>query len=176
MDLPVAREIIAAAERAADGDLVLLPTLGGSLPLYLFTETLAAPVVITPIANHDDNQHAPNENLRLANLWYGIDLMASLFTMPAANTDGEIESLDADDLTLRQGCDIELRRVGPEAFAGATHGKECGSSLRGATYATSEVLITPDRVLSWDRGFDAQDRQVWGAEGAGYIFDKQDLD
>jgi acetylornithine deacetylase/succinyl-diaminopimelate desuccinylase-like protein len=87
MDLPVAREIITAATRAADGDLVLLPTLGGSLPLYLFTERLAAPVVITPIANHDDNQHAPNENLRLANLWYGIDLMASLFTMPDPSSD-----------------------------------------------------------------------------------------
>ena len=93
MDLPIAQEIIAAAARAADGDLVLLPTLGGSLPLYLFTETLAAPVVITPIANHDDNQHAPNENLRLANLWYGIDLMASLFTMPTGVGDEEIETL-----------------------------------------------------------------------------------
>ncbi len=58
-----------------------MPTLGGSLPLYLFTETLAKPVVIVPIANHDDNQHAPDENLRLANLFYGIDLMASILTM-----------------------------------------------------------------------------------------------
>ena len=40
------------------------------------------PVVIVPIANHDNNQHAADENLRLANLWYGIDLMAALFTMP----------------------------------------------------------------------------------------------
>jgi len=87
LDLAVAREIIVAATHAADGNLVLLPTLGGSLPLYLFTETLAAPVVITPIANHDDNQHAPNENLRLANLWYGIDLMAALFTMPAQGSE-----------------------------------------------------------------------------------------
>ena len=82
MDLPVVREVVAAAERAAGDSLVLLPTLGGSLPLYLFTDILQAPVVITPIANHDDNQHAPDENLRLANLWYGIDLMASLLTMP----------------------------------------------------------------------------------------------
>jgi hypothetical protein len=60
---------------------VLLPTLGGSLPLYLFNDLLGAPVVIVPIANHDDNQHAPDENLRLANLWYGVDLMTALFTM-----------------------------------------------------------------------------------------------
>ena len=81
MDLAVVRQVIAAAERASREELVLLPTLGGSLPLYLFTELLAMPVVIVPIANHDNNQHAPDENLRLANLWYGIDLMGSLLTM-----------------------------------------------------------------------------------------------
>ncbi|MFP3939225.1 MAG: M20/M25/M40 family metallo-hydrolase [Thermoanaerobaculia bacterium] len=81
MDTPVARRVIAAARRPAGDDLVLLPTLGGSLPLYLFEEVLDTPIVIVPIANHDNNQHAPDENLRIANLWYGIDLMAALFTM-----------------------------------------------------------------------------------------------
>ncbi len=82
MDLPIAREVIAAAGRAAGESLILQPTLGGSLPLYLFKDLLQAPVVIAPIANHDDNQHGPDENLRLANLWYGVDLMAALLTMP----------------------------------------------------------------------------------------------
>ena len=82
MDLPLVLEVEAAAERAAGEPVLKVPTLGGSLPLYLFNEILEAPLVVVPIANHDDNQHAPNENLRLANLWYGIDLMASLFTMP----------------------------------------------------------------------------------------------
>jgi acetylornithine deacetylase/succinyl-diaminopimelate desuccinylase-like protein len=81
MNLPVVEDVIAAARRAAGDELVLLPTLGGSLPLYLFNDLLAAPVVIVPMANHDNNQHAPDENLRLANLFYGIDLMAALFTM-----------------------------------------------------------------------------------------------
>ena len=81
MDPPLVRRLITAARHASGGDLVLMPTLGGSLPLYLFNDVLERPVVIVPIANHDDNQHAPDENLRLANLWYGIDLMASVFTM-----------------------------------------------------------------------------------------------
>ncbi|ANM29827.1 hypothetical protein ABI59_09915 [Acidobacteria bacterium Mor1] len=59
-------------------DLVLTPTLGGSLPLYLFEDRLKAPIVIVPIANHDNNQHAPDENLRLGNLVYGIELAATL--------------------------------------------------------------------------------------------------
>jgi len=82
MGLPIAQQIIRAAERAAGRPVILLPSLGGSLPLYLFTDVLVKPAVIAPIANHDDNQHAPDENLRLGNLWYGIDLMAALMTMP----------------------------------------------------------------------------------------------
>ena len=82
MDLPIVTQVIAVAEEAAGEPIVLLPTLGGSLPLYLFTDVLGAPLIVSPIANHDDNQHAPNENLRLANLWYGIDLMTAVLTMP----------------------------------------------------------------------------------------------
>ncbi len=85
---PYVREIITAAGEAADrafgaGSLVLTPGLGGSLPLYLFTEVLGQPFVNVPVANHDNNQHAPDENLRIANLWYAIDLYAALLTMPA---------------------------------------------------------------------------------------------
>ena len=49
--------------------------------MYLFRETLGAPVVGVPIANHDDNQHAANENIRLQNLWDGIGLYAELFAL-----------------------------------------------------------------------------------------------
>jgi acetylornithine deacetylase/succinyl-diaminopimelate desuccinylase-like protein len=82
LDLPEVQDVIAAAGRAAGEPVILMPSLGGSLPLYLFTERLGRPIVVVPIANHDDNQHAPDENLRIANLWYGIDLFAGLMTMP----------------------------------------------------------------------------------------------
>lgn len=88
MSDPRVREVIAAAGEAADrafgdGSLVLTPALGGSLPLYLFTDVLGKPFVNVPVANHDNNQHAADENLRIANLWYAIDLYAALLTMPA---------------------------------------------------------------------------------------------
>jgi len=35
-------------------------------------------VIGLPIVNHDDSQHAPNENLRLKNLWDGIDTYAAM--------------------------------------------------------------------------------------------------
>ncbi|MDW3197248.1 MAG: M20/M25/M40 family metallo-hydrolase [Cytophagales bacterium] len=81
MDVPITQEIVAATQNVAGDDLVLLPTLGGSLPLYLFTDVLKKPAIIVPIANHDNNQHAADENLRLANLWYGIELMGAIMTM-----------------------------------------------------------------------------------------------
>ena len=81
MDHPIVREVIAAATRVSGEELVLLPGMGGSLPLYLFTDLLGSPALIVPVANHDNNQHAPNENLRIANFWYAIDLYGALLTM-----------------------------------------------------------------------------------------------
>jgi len=79
------RPVIQAARRAARasemGDLVLNPLLGGTLPIYLFTNLLGKPAVITPIANHDNNQHAENEDLRIGNLWYGVRLFSAVMTM-----------------------------------------------------------------------------------------------
>ncbi len=87
MSDPFVQDVIGAAGAAADrqfgaGSLVLAPALGGSLPLYLVTDGLKKPFVNVPVANHDDNQHAADENLRIANLWYAIELYAQLLTMP----------------------------------------------------------------------------------------------
>ena len=84
---PFAQNIMGAANAAADrafgpGSLVIAPGMGGTLPLRHFTEVAQKPVIIVPVANHDNNQHAPDENLRIANLWYAIDLYAALLTMP----------------------------------------------------------------------------------------------
>lgn len=80
MDLPVAKAIIGAVE-SARGKVIKMPTLGGSVPLYIFTDNLKTPCIGIPIANHDNNQHSANENIRLQNLWDGIETMAALLTM-----------------------------------------------------------------------------------------------
>ncbi len=79
---PVGDWALAAAAAAAGEPAVALPTFGGSVPLHSFVSELGAPVVITPFANHDNNQHAADENLRIGNLWYGVDLMAALLGAP----------------------------------------------------------------------------------------------
>lgn len=80
MDIPIVQQVINRTKTVAGNDLILLPTLGGSLPLYLFTDVLQKPAIIVPIANHDNNQHAADENIRIGNLWYGIRLMSALMT------------------------------------------------------------------------------------------------
>jgi acetylornithine deacetylase/succinyl-diaminopimelate desuccinylase-like protein len=80
MDLPIAKKVTAAVE-AARGPVVKIPTMGGSLPMAVFEEILARPLIIVPIANHDNNQHSHNENLRLENLWAGMETMAALLAM-----------------------------------------------------------------------------------------------
>lgn len=80
MDSPIARLVVAAVE-AAHSEVVKLPILGGSLPIAPISERLGAPVIIVPIANHDNNQHGHNENIRLENLWNGIETMAALLAI-----------------------------------------------------------------------------------------------
>ncbi len=81
LDAPLSRAVVRIAEEATGGPVVRMPGGGGSIPMYVFRETLGAPVIGVPIANHDDNQHAANENLRLQNLWDGITVYAELFAL-----------------------------------------------------------------------------------------------
>lgn len=80
MDLPISRLVLATAATAR-GPIMKLPTMGGSVPLFAIEDILHAPTITVPIANHDNNQHAANENLRIQNLWDGIELMAALLAM-----------------------------------------------------------------------------------------------
>ncbi len=81
-----------------------------------------------------------------------------------------LEEYGPDDLQLRAGCSVYLRREDALHFAGATRGRECSSDLNGADYATSEVVVTAQGIDSWDRGFNAQGEQVWGALNGPYQF------
>jgi acetylornithine deacetylase/succinyl-diaminopimelate desuccinylase-like protein len=80
MDLPISQEVIRTVE-SVRGPAVKLPNMGGGLPLLAVERPLGARTIIVPIANHDDNQHTFDENLRIQNLWDGIELMAALLVM-----------------------------------------------------------------------------------------------
>jgi acetylornithine deacetylase/succinyl-diaminopimelate desuccinylase-like protein len=81
METPLAASVAKALSDAAGGQLVRLPTIGGSTPFYLFADVLGVPTFGLSIVNFDNNQHGANENLRIKNLWEGIDSMAALLTL-----------------------------------------------------------------------------------------------
>ena len=59
--------------------VLVLVLILSALPLY----AAGMPTVGLSLVNHDNNQHGPDENLRLRNLWEGIEIMASIMTMRA---------------------------------------------------------------------------------------------
>lgn len=88
--------------------------------------------------------------------------------------DAIFKQLSPDSLTLKDGCEVYLTfDKKKKTFTGATNENTCPSDRQGAMYATSKVTIWKDQMVSWDQGWDAQGKQVWGAVKGGYIFKKQ---
>lgn len=98
----------------------------------------------------------PGDPLRFAGAWRRADGFAEL--SPAS-------------LQLRAGCSMTLQRKGG-SWVGATDGTSCPSERGGASYATSDAVVRPHSIESWDRGFDAQGAQVWGSTVGPYRFEK----
>ena len=78
LDHPAARAVVAALTGAGLGEPLISPASGGSLPVYVFPDIIGTPFVSIPTVNHDNNQHAENENLRLGNLFRGIEILAAV--------------------------------------------------------------------------------------------------
>lgn len=80
-DIPIVKKVIKAVQSTVDYPVILLPSAGGSLPLYLFEKTLNTKVISVPVVNYDNNQHAENENMLVGFLWEGIETMAVIMAM-----------------------------------------------------------------------------------------------
>ncbi len=72
MGLPVSKALVQVVQDAMGGNAVIAPTLGGSVPMYIF-EDLGLPWIGVPIVNYDNHQHSSDENLRLGQFWRGIE-------------------------------------------------------------------------------------------------------
>ena len=86
IDDPFAQSVVSIVEKATGSRPLLIPTLGGSLPLDHFVRTLQTPFVIVPTVNSDNNQHAANENLRLQNFWDSIEIFAEIYRTTPKST------------------------------------------------------------------------------------------
>jgi acetylornithine deacetylase/succinyl-diaminopimelate desuccinylase-like protein len=81
----VGKWLTAAMSNAFGETPVRHRTSGGSIPISPFVETLGIPAVTVPLANRDNNQHSPNENLRLGNYIDGIKAMYAILTTEIKN-------------------------------------------------------------------------------------------
>ncbi|MHB8525514.1 MAG: M20/M25/M40 family metallo-hydrolase [Candidatus Acidiferrales bacterium] len=77
MDLPISQALMRVVDEAAGRPAVKIPLIGGSVPMYIFND-MGLPVIGVPIVNFDDNQHSANENLRIGNLWAGMEIYAGI--------------------------------------------------------------------------------------------------
>jgi acetylornithine deacetylase/succinyl-diaminopimelate desuccinylase-like protein len=81
MDLPISKRLIDALTGYSPRKPVLIPSLGGSLPIYIFEDVLDIPFIGLPVVNYDNNQHQPNENLRIGHLWQAIETFAAVIQL-----------------------------------------------------------------------------------------------
>ena len=61
---------------------VKIRTAGGSIPISPFVITLGVPAVAVPTVNPDNNQHSPNENIRIGNYVDGIKTVVAILLEP----------------------------------------------------------------------------------------------
>lgn len=133
---------------------------------WLYVEQATAARRDAPYRQRVYRVHEPEPGL------YASDVYA--FESPlqyagAWRTPERFDGLVPANLTLLDGCTVFMEWE-DGAFTGGTRGTGCDSSRRGAVYTTSEVTITSEGITSWDRGFDADGNQKWGAEKGPYIF------
>ena len=77
-ELPISQAVIAAVEKAFGRHPFVLPSMGGSLPDYVWTKGLGMPSIMVPYANADEANHAPNENIALECFYNGIHSSAQI--------------------------------------------------------------------------------------------------
>jgi acetylornithine deacetylase/succinyl-diaminopimelate desuccinylase-like protein len=77
MDLAVSKALVQVVQDATGRSAVIAPTLGGSVPMYIF-EDLGLPWIGVPIVNYDNHQHSSDENLRLGHFWRGMEIYGAI--------------------------------------------------------------------------------------------------
>lgn len=128
------------------------------------------------------NQAAKPESMRVVHIHVEDGELASdTYLLPgdearfagAWKSNAPLQGIGPDALTLREGCTLHWSRADGGTFVGASEPGACRSDLNGAAYAVSRMTVSSARITSWDRGFDASDRQVWGVTSGPYAFERE---
>lgn len=80
LDSEAGQWLRASMNRAFGKEPVQIRISGGSIPISPFVDALGIPAVTIPTVNADNNQHSPNENIRLGNYKEGITTIMAILT------------------------------------------------------------------------------------------------
>ncbi|GAG79498.1 unnamed protein product, partial [marine sediment metagenome] len=61
-------------------DVVQIRIMGGTVPIAPFINELKIPAFLVPLVNPDNNQHSPNENLKIGQIAYGIQVFYGIMS------------------------------------------------------------------------------------------------
>ncbi len=82
LDHPMVPLVKDAVEKGFGKKVLVVPSLGGTTPDFVFTRLLGLPSIVVPLAPYDENNHAPNEStkvsLYLAGIRSGLHLIENL--------------------------------------------------------------------------------------------------
>jgi hypothetical protein len=83
-----------------------------------------------------------------------------------------LQNVPSEMLIPKEGCSLYIYKDNLNAFRGSTKETDCKGSFKGATYTTTEFVIYPHEVISWERGWDDEGNQKWGPTNGPYIYSK----
>ncbi|AKA35814.1 Peptidase dimerization domain protein [Flagellimonas lutaonensis] len=72
LDNPYGNFLNDVLKNTFDEEVVRIRIMGGTVPIAPFINELQIPAFLVPMVNPDNNQHSPNENLKIGQLAYGI--------------------------------------------------------------------------------------------------------
>jgi acetylornithine deacetylase/succinyl-diaminopimelate desuccinylase-like protein len=81
MEAPIGQKLRTAIAKEFGTPPVSIRTMGGTVPIIPAINTLGIPAIIVPMVNMDNNQHNPNENIRIGNINQGIKMCMTILTM-----------------------------------------------------------------------------------------------
>ena len=79
-DSPAGKMARAGLRHLYGQEPILIRTMGGSIPIAPIVATLGVPAATVPTVNIDNNQHSPNENIRLGNFVEGIAMLMAVLS------------------------------------------------------------------------------------------------
>lgn len=137
--------------------------------IWLYVEQAMASKKDKPYRQRVYKLNHPSENVFTSDI-YMIRNQDSIVGLQ--NNSSKRKLLTQNRIDLKDGCKVTLLSKDGE-YKGSTEADKCPSELRGAKYATTNITLRNGLLISWDQGFDASGKQVWGATKGGYQFVKE---